>query len=358
MIKRNNEIVHIEKNSNYKKFNEEKNRDLYPQYKYLIWWMNDFGERVIDEDYTKIYNNLREKHSYTYLQGDTKLERFRCNIILDNDEHSRIGVLSVKDHPERQTERKIFQNVPFIGYTVKDTAEGRIKWEMFQPDEQNFVFYITKAGILTLTSMEDIFFFVGIKGVDGNAKWRIEDRKKDSMDRMIKEREDFKWLKLIHEGLSDEELRIIAKSMFMSNVDNKDIEQVRDWIINDKIRKMNKIVSNSGTNLFMSLIEKTGVDYDISMTINSALDDGFLMYKLNEKAWWFIKDGELVEEFCKLNSKDPEKLYNFLLKTPILYKKLLNFYNDNNKKLDINITPNDNNISPNIFEKDNQKRKK
>lgn len=212
--------------------------------------------------------------------------------------------------------------ISFPYRAVRKTASGTEIWryaeEVIHLDggkkkyiPQNFNY----TGSITLTEndIELIWFLLNVcpytkpmsdkeedkKNYNGRPpKIEFENLVREANDNASRKKEESEFMAMIYSpiiGLTDSRLRDTAKALFINNVDDLYINQVRE-----QIEKAVMVDRKNGVKKFMDMIKVEAV-MTVRANIQRAIDGKHIKYTPNTKEWvWLGENGKKTELICKL----------------------------------------------------------
>lgn len=129
-------------------------------------------------------------------------------------------------------------------------------------------------------------------------KIEFENLVKESNDNAANKKDEAEFMALVYSsavGLTEDRLRTVAKALFINNVDELYINQVRE-----QIEKAVKVDKRNGVKKFMAMVDAEAV-LTVRANIQRAIDGKHIKYTHNTKEWvWLGEDGKKTELICKL----------------------------------------------------------
>ncbi len=144
-------------------------------------------------------------------------------------------------------------------------------------------------------------------------KIQFENLVKEADNNAIKKREEAEFMAMIYSpavGLTEEKLKDVAKALFINDVDDLFINQVRE-----QIEKAVMVDKRNGVKKFMDMV-KSDVVLTVRANIQKAIDGKHIKYTPNTKEWvWLGDDGKKTELICKLGRgiRPDEAIYDLYI---------------------------------------------
>ena len=173
--------------------------------------------------------------------------------------------------------------------------------------------YYTGSIILTKKDIEKIWFLLNVcpytkpmsdkkedqKNWNGKPpKIQFENLVKEDNDNASRKKDEAEFMAMVYSpavGLTDEKLKIVAKALFINNVDDLYINQVRE-----QIEKSVMADRRNGVKKFMTMVNGDAV-LTVRANIQRAIDGKHIKFTPNTKEWvWLGDDGKKTELICKL----------------------------------------------------------